>query len=245
MLAIACYAIALTAAAWALWVRRGAWRVPWERPTSSAIAQLAVALVLIAPATEPVLGRLGFELTGRWHVHDYVGHMLELGALVSSNLAGMMRMPSMRHRIGPLLWHPLVVGSAVLMMVFWQTTASHSPIHDMLQMPAPRNWMNAYFSVLIGLLLYYGGLNAWVALAHLRGDPRAKPVALTWLVCVGLGGVSVVGFALPWLGIVGWMDWCRMAMCVATATFAVESARSWQRKLGPYRKLIQATGARL
>jgi hypothetical protein len=46
MLAIACYAIALTAAAWAVRVRRGTYRIPWERTTTSAIVQLGVALVL-------------------------------------------------------------------------------------------------------------------------------------------------------------------------------------------------------
>ena len=53
MLEIACYAIALTAAAWAVWVRRSTWRNPWERSTTYAIVQLALALVLIAPASEP------------------------------------------------------------------------------------------------------------------------------------------------------------------------------------------------
>jgi hypothetical protein len=50
--------------------------------------------VLIAPATEPYTGRLFFELTGRWHIDDLLGFMLELGALVSSNIAAIMRMPT-------------------------------------------------------------------------------------------------------------------------------------------------------
>jgi hypothetical protein len=37
----------------------------------------------------------------------------------------------------------------------------------------------------------------------------------------------------------------RLAMCIAVTIFAVASARSWQRKLDPYRNLIRATGARL
>lgn len=91
MLEIACYAIALTTAAWAVWVRRVTWCISWERSTTYAIIQLAVSLVLISPAAEPVIGRLVGEVTGRWHLDDLLGHMLQLGALVSSNLAGMMQ----------------------------------------------------------------------------------------------------------------------------------------------------------
>jgi hypothetical protein len=65
-----------------VWVRRACWRIPTERTTTSAIVQLALALVLIAPATEPYTGRLFFELTGRWHIDNLLGCMLELGALV-------------------------------------------------------------------------------------------------------------------------------------------------------------------
>jgi len=34
-------------------------------------------------------------------------------------------------------------------------------------------------------------------------------------------------------------------MCGCVAAFSVSSARSWQRKLDPWRGLIRATGARL
>jgi hypothetical protein len=243
-LELACYAIALTAAAWAVRVRRSTCRNPWERSTTFAIVQLAVALVLISPAAEPALGRLGWELTGSWHLNDLLGHVLELGALVSSNLAGMLRMPSMRYRIVPLLWYPLVVGTAVLMALFWQTEASHNPIHDMFQIDPPHPWLNVYFAVLWSLLVYYGGLIAWVALAHLR-DPRSKPVALTLLVCVGLGAGAMLGWLLPWLHWTAWYDYGRIAMCLSVAAFAVSSARSWQRKLAGWRGLIKVTGARL
>jgi hypothetical protein len=243
-LEIACYTIALIAVAWAVRVRRACWRIPLERTTTSAIAQLGVALVLISPAAQPVLGRLLWEVTGRWHVDDLLGHMLALGALVSSNLAGMMRMPSMRQRIVPLLWHPLVVGTAVLMMLFWHSVVSHNPGNDLFQL-GHDGWLGTYFALLWTLLVYYGGLNAWVALAHLRGDPRAKPVALTWLVCVGLGAGAMAGWLFPWLGWTAWYDWGRLTMCLAVAVFAVASARSWQRKLDQWRKLIKVTGARL
>jgi hypothetical protein len=94
MVLLAFYAVALTAAGWAVWVRRSCWRIQWERTTTSAIAQLMLALVLIAPWSEPYTGRLFFELTGRWHIDNLLGLMLELGALVSSNIAAMMRMPT-------------------------------------------------------------------------------------------------------------------------------------------------------
>jgi hypothetical protein len=244
MLEVVCYAIALTAAAWAIRVRRFCWHISWERTTTSAIAQLAVSLVLIAPAAEPVLGRLGWELTGRWHLNDLLGDMLQLGAFVSSNVAGMLRMPSKRRYIVPLLWHPLVVGTAVLYFLFWHSVVTHNPGHDLFQL-GHDGWLGTYFALFWTLLVYYGGLNAWVALAHLRGDPRAKPVALTWLVCIGLGALAMLGWLLPWLHWTAWYDYGRIAMCLSVALFALSSARSWQRKLAAWRDLIKVTGARL
>ena len=244
MLEIACYTVALTAAAWAVRVRRACWRIPLERTTTSAIAQLGVALVLISPAAQPVTGGLLWEVTGRWHVDDLLGHMLALGALVSSNLAGLMRMPSMRQRIVPLLWHPLVVGTAVLYFLFWHSGVTHNPGNDLFQL-GHDGWLGTYFALLWALLVYYGGLNAWIALAHLRGDPRAKPVALTWLVCVGLGAAAMAAWLVPWLGWTAWYDWGRLTMCLAVAVFAVVSARSWQRKLDQWRGLIKVTRARI
>lgn len=244
MLEIACYTIALTATAWAVRVRRATYRIPWERSTTYAIIQLALALVLISPSAEPVIGRLFWELTGRWHLNDLLGHILELGALVSSNLAGMLRMPAMRQRITPLLWHPLVIGSAVLMMLFLPSAVTHDPGHDLFQLGRD-NWLSVYFMVFWALLIYYGGLNAWVALAHLRGDPRARPVALTWLVCIGLGALAMLGWLLPWLHWSSWYDYGRIAMCASVTAYANASARSWQRKLDQWRGLIKVTRARI
>jgi hypothetical protein len=241
---VACCAIALTAAVWAVWVRRATYRIPLERSTTYAIIQLGAALVLISPAAQPVIGRLLWEVTGRWHVSDLLGHMLELGALVSSNLAGMLRMPSMRKRIVQLLWHPLVVGTAVLYFLFWRSAVPDNPGNDLYRL-GHDGWLGPYFALFWTLLIYYGGLNAWIALAHLRGDPRAKPVALTWLVCVGLGAVAMAGWLLPWLGYTAWYDLGRLIRCIAVAVFAVASARSWQRKLAAWRGLINGTGAHI
>ena len=244
MLEIACYAIALTAAAWALWVRRGTWGIPWETPTTRTIMRLAVALVLIAPAAEPVIGKLLFEVFGKWHLNDMWGHMLELGALATSTLGGMLRMPAMRQRIASMLWQPFVVGSAAMLLLFWHSSVTHNPDHDLFRLPHDW-WLNAYFGVFWTVLVYYGVFNAWVALAHLRADPRSRPVALTWLACVGLGAVAMLGWLLPWLHWGAWYDYGRIAMCASVTAYAIASARSWQRKLDQWRGLITVTGARL
>jgi hypothetical protein len=41
---------------------------------------------------------------------------------------------------------------------------------------------------------------------HLVGDPRAKPVALARVVCVGLGAAALIAWLLPWPGCTGWYD---------------------------------------
>ena len=40
-------------------------------------------------------------------------------------------------------------------------------------------------------------------------------------------------------------DYIRPVICLQVTIFAVTSARSWQRKLDPWRGLIRVTGARL
>ena len=229
------YAVALTAIGWTLWVRRGTWRNPWESPTTAATLMLGIALVLIAPAGEPVTGRALFLITGHWHVNDLLGHLIEAAALASSTVAGLMRMPSMRNRIIPLLQWPFTLAVAALVPMFLQTQASRNPMPDLFQIPHGNHWIEAYFAVLWTLLVYLGALNAWVAL-NLRQDPRSRPVAHAWLIGVGIGAAALLGWALPWMHITGWYDWGRMSMCAAATVFGIATARSWLTKLAPYRR---------
>jgi hypothetical protein len=238
------YAVALTAIGWTQWVRRGTWRNPWESPTTAASLMLGIALVLIAPDSEPVIGRALFMVTGRWHVDDLLGHIIEAAALASSTLAGLMRMPSMRDRIIALLQWPFTLAVAAMVPMFMSTQASHNPMPDLFQIPHDHHWIQAYFVVLWTLLVYLGALNAWVAL-NLRQDPRSRPVAHAWLIGVGIGAGALLGWALSWMHITAWYDWGRIAMCAATTVFAIATARSWQRKLHPFRVLIKVTRARI
>jgi hypothetical protein len=238
------YAVALTAIGWTLWVRRGTWRIRWELPTTAASLMLGIALVLIAPESEPVLGRALFLITGRWHIDDLLGHIIEATALASSTRAGLMRMPSMRDRIIPLLRWPFILAVAAMVPMFLRTHASHDPTPDLFLIPHDHHWIEAYFAVLWTLLVYLGALNAWVAL-NLRHDPRSRLVAHAWLIGVGVGAGAMLGWALPWMHITAWCDWGRIAMCVATTVFAIATARSWQRKLDPWRGLIKVTRARI
>ena len=238
------YAVALTAIGWTQWVRRGAWRNQWESPTTAASLMLGIALVLIAPDSESVTGQALFLITGRWHLNDLLGHIIEAAALASSTLAGLMRMPSMRNRIIPLLQWPFTLAVAAMVPMFLSTRASHDPMPDLFLIPHDHHWIEAYFAVLWTLLIYLGVLNAWVAL-NLRHDPRSRPVAHAWLIGVGIGAGALLGWALPWMHVTGWYDWGRIAMCAATTVFAIATARSWRAKLAPYRGLIWVTRARL
>ena len=228
------YAVALTAIGWTQWVRRGTWRNQWESPTTAASLMLGIALVLIAPDSEPVTGQALFLITGRWHLNDLLGHIIEAAALASSTLAGLMRMPSMRNRIIPLLHWPFTLAVAAMVPMFLSTRASHDPMPDLFLIPHDHHWIEAYFAVLWTLLIYLGVLNAWVAL-NLRHDPRSRPVAHAWLIGVGIGAGALLGWALPWMHVTGWYDWGRIAMCAATTVFAIATARSWRAKLAQYR----------
>jgi hypothetical protein len=126
-----------------------------------------------------------------------------------------------------------------------RTRRVHDPGLDILRLQN-HVWLTLFFGLQCTLVGYCCAVNVWCAMTHLRaGDPRSRPVCLSWLACVGIGAGSVLGFVIPALGVVDLFDYCRLAMCACVALFAVASARSWQRKLDPHRKLIWATGARL
>jgi hypothetical protein len=235
--------IAVGAVGWAQWVRRGTWGIQWESPTTAASLMLGIAVVLVGPDNEPVIGHAIFLITGRWHIDDLLGHILAAAALASSTLAGLMRMPSMRDRMIPLLQWPFTIAVAAMVPLFISTQASHNPMPDLFQIPVNHR-IEAYFAVVWTLLVYLGALNAWVAL-NLRRDPRSRPVAHAWLIGVGIGAGAMLGWVLPWMHITAWYDWGRLSMCVATTVFAIATARSWQRKLGPWRGLIKVTHARI
>lgn len=57
---------------------------PWESPTTAASLMLAIALILIAHDSEPVIGRALFLITGRWHLADLLGHIIAAAALAAS-----------------------------------------------------------------------------------------------------------------------------------------------------------------
>jgi hypothetical protein len=205
---------------------------------------LGIALVLIAPATEPVVGHALFVVTGRWHIDDLLGHIVEGAALATSTLAGLIRMPSMRDRVAALLQWPFTLAITAMIPLFLRTQASHDPMPDMFQISHNDHWGDAYFAVVWALLVYLGALNAWAAL-NLRRDPRSRLVAHAWLIGVGIGAGAMLGWALPWMHITAWYDWGRICMCGATTVFAIAIARSWQRKLDPWRGLIKVTRARI
>ena len=235
------YAVALTAISWTQWVRRGTWRNPWESPTTAASLMLGIALVLIAPAMEPVTGRALFLIAGRWHLDDLLGHIIAAAGLASSTLAGLMRMPSMRDRIMPLLHCAVHLAVAAMVPIFLSTQASHDPTPDLFLIPHDHHWIHAYFVVLWALLVYLGALNAWVAM-NLRQDPahrRQWPThgSSQWASVPG----RLLGWALPWMHLTAWYDWGRMSMRAPRNLFAIATARSWQRKLHPFRVLIKAT----
>ena len=62
----------------------------------------------------------------------------------------------------------------------------------------------------------------------LRHDPRSRPVAHAWLIAIAIGAGGIIGWPLPWLHLMGWYDWGRLAACAAATVFSLSTARSWR-----------------
>ena len=59
------------------------------------------------------------------------------------------------------------------MQLFWHSSVTHDPRHDIFALQH-HHWLTMFFGLQCLLLGYYGGINAWCAMTHLRGDPRAR-----------------------------------------------------------------------
>ncbi|HUO39561.1 MAG TPA: hypothetical protein VMU34_17730 [Mycobacterium sp.] len=66
-----------------------------------------------------------------------------------------MRIPSMRHRIVPLLQWPFTLSVALMVALFAESRASRNPDHDFLLL-RDHHWMAAFWVVHCAALIYLG-----------------------------------------------------------------------------------------
>lgn len=248
MILFIAYALALTSAAAALWVRRHTWRMTWEKPTTLTIALLAAGLVLIVPCEDAFYGRALHALTGLWHVDDLIGFCCFVVAL-SVGCAGSLGRIARNDREEEWLARHFVtvpsgLGIPLMVAAFtWSGTLSGNPAEELWGVKHDV-WGCTFWVLYLGLLLWLMAFHVWT-LWPLRHDPRSKAIAMLWLSAVMLGIAAMCVWMLPWTGMKVFMDYARPAACAATVVYSLTAARQWRNRLRPYRKLLTGVGGRL
>ena len=242
-------AVAITCIGWSLWHRRVTWTCTWEWVITLAVSFQGLGMILAAPATGPgptIPDRVLHSLTGLWGVNALLGSLFFVGAAAGFAYTALSRaLPTDRLAwLTPRLIRFPAAASAVMPVVTYAMSdlGARPNAMDLASGPATR----VYWAVLC-LAKIYLLLGAGAVLWLLRRAPRHRTVANLYLfVCVTGIAVCLARVAAtfgPQALTAGdiWAVWAFGSLW--GAGFALAAAYSWQRKIRPFRKFIEAVGA--
>lgn len=229
-MADALIALTLTVSAYSCWVRRDTWWTRWEIGASLAIVLEAVALVLMSPAASTRLSPVLYHITTRWNVQQVLGHLCFIAAIAAVGYHALLRVVDggraaflLRLRIV----RPALAGAAAMLAAF---VAADEGYHaDLFTGVAGNAWMRLYWACAVATLVYLCVYTGRIVLAA-GADPRAKETVTIYLVSATFAVVAcLIQGAAIWLQYdVSSGVW--VCACLAVASFAFGSARSWRAK---------------
>ncbi|MGV0792285.1 hypothetical protein [Mycolicibacterium sp. XJ1819] len=228
--------ITLCCIAWSLWIRRVTWTSRWEVAATLNIALQGLAVMLMSPWASETVGVALHALTGKWNLEDFIGHdayIVAASAVVYNSLGRLQEDHDLQRSFRQWVEFPATICIPLLLVTFWLGNGSSIYHRDFFQVPTDF-WLNMYWLLLCGLLIYLLAYGAR-ALLILRKDPRSRTVANVYLVASASGVAACVarlatafipplqswdnGSALVWV-----------FACGCGAGFALMSAESWRRK---------------
>lgn len=226
-------AITLGCILWSLWIRRVTWSCRWEVAATLNIALQGAAVLLMSPLASQTLGPVLFELTGKWNLEDYIGHdcyIVAASAIVYNALGRLQDDHAMQRSFKQYVERPATVCIPLLLATFWLGNGAAIYRADFFQVPTDF-WLNMYWLLLCGMLIYLLGYGAR-AMLILRRDPRSRRIANIYLFASVSGilacVVRIVTAFVPALQPVenGRLVW--LFACTCGAVFALAAAHSWR-----------------
>ncbi|OHV04594.1 hypothetical protein [Mycobacterium talmoniae] len=214
-----------------LWIRRDTWRSRWEAGATLNIALQGCAVLLMSHWAAAALGPPLHRIFGLWNIQHLLGHICWIFAVTAIIQHALTRLVNQTHLRGLLRKHvarPLWLGIPLLLAVFIIADESHHL--DLFSAPVNDFWLEAYWLVLGGLLIYLLSYAARVLLIA-RADPRSTETVDLYLISAGFGvAAHVIQIGTAWMGVdVTLPVW--VCACLGATGFAYGSARSWQSKL--------------
>lgn len=228
-------AITLLCILWSLWIRRVTWTCRWEVAATLNIALQGLAVLLMSPMASETVGQVLYNLTGKWNVEDYIGHdcyIVAASAVVYNALGRLQDDHSMQHSFKQYVERPATVCIPLLLAAFSFGNGAAVYRPDFFQVPTDF-WLNVYWALLCGMLIYLLGYGAR-AMLILRRDPRSRKIANVYLFASVSGilacVVRIVTAFVPELQPIenGRLVW--IFACTCGAVFALAAAHSWRIK---------------
>lgn len=227
--------ITLVCIGWSLWIRRVTWSCRWEVAATLNIALQGLAVLLMSPFASETLGPWLFSLTGKWNLEDYIGHdcyIVAASAVVYNALGRLEQDHAMQQRFRQHIELPATLCIPLLLAAFWVGNGSSLYRPDFFDVPTDF-WLNAYWVLLCGMLIYLLGYGAR-ALLILRTDPRSRHIANVYLFASAMGIVAclvrITTALVPQLQTVQGSTLVWVFACACGAGFALTSAYSWRIK---------------
>lgn len=238
-----CICVAALCSSWALWQRRSTLSFRYEAAPTVNILLHVVALIFSAPAATPIIGGVLHEVTGMWHLDDYLGHcciIVSVAVVLHHTLRRLVSDEDLKRMYWRrYAWAPGFAMPAMYLCLR-RSNASVQVLHyDMLAIP-PDTWLVAYWTVCILAVVYMLSVTGY-ALRIVRRDPDSRAAATAWMVAGGCGITGgIVGLVnaytgLPLQGVV-WVCFCAM-----TCVFAFSAVHGWRARLRPFRDLLMLT----
>ncbi len=228
-------AITLACIAWSLWIRRVTWTCRWEVAATLNIALQGLAVLLMSPLASETLGHWLHSVTGMWNLEDYIGHdcyIVAASAVVYNALGRLADDHHLQRSFKVFVERPATLVIPLLLATFSIGNGASVYRPDFFEVPTDF-WLNTYWLLLCGTLIYLLGYGAR-ALLVLRKDPRSRRIANIYLVASASGiiacAVRITTAYVPALQTIegGTLVW--FFACLCGAGFALTSAQSWRIK---------------
>lgn len=243
------FAVAAVCTIAALILRYSTWRIYWESGATLAVALMVAAALAGSDTSVHRVAPILFDLTGIWHLDDFVAHVLFLlaGVAFAAHIATRLSVHSV---VGAALrWaSPLLIAVPVMFVALRlsHSGTTHSDVN--LDHVPPDMWLDVYrgqwsitaiyLAVLIIRLAWrvqvgYAGLCRAIALAYVVG-----PLLVVAAGVMRLGQIVVASTARWLIELPTWL------CVIGGSLMALTAAFSWVLHVWPYRRLIVAVRRR-
>lgn len=225
-------AVALTFALLALWIVRGAWRTPWERPALINLSLQTFDIVLSLRVVDHRASMLFHYLTGLWNMEEVLGHVCYMAGMFSLLYLVADRLDMTPNEFHTFVRYRIELPATIvipLMVAFSVPAFGHERVPDTIAAEAT-DWMHAYWLLMCWSVVYIL-VQVFNALKVLRRQPENLRTANAYLAAIAVSGICCLAFVLE-LEPIQWV----LVRCELVG-YALAASYSWRIKVREHQVL--------